>query len=153
MHYGDALYGVIAHSMGSNSTFKVCENFERKLKVAAIAPVGNFLDVLESIRIRWGIYEELFAQVIRQIEAESGLLLSDLNRLDYKKINRHDVLLVHDKFDKVNEISASHDIHNNLEGSTLVQTEKLGHSRILNNQEVLDRVVAHFNTPVDSQNN
>lgn len=146
-HYGDELYGVVAHSMGSNSIFKVCENFEHKLKIAVIAPVGDFLDVLNTIRIRMGIYEKLFAQVIRQIEAENGLLVSDLNRLDYQKISRHEVLLVHDKFDRVNEISASHEISKNLEGSTLVQTEKLGHSRILSNQEVLGRVVAHFITP------
>jgi hypothetical protein len=57
------------------------------------------------------------------------------------------VLLVHDKFDKVNKVNVSHDIHRNLHGSSLMQTEMLGHSRILGNQAVVDRVVAHFNAP------
>lgn len=143
-HYADSLHGVIAHSIGSNSMLKVSEHFERKLKIAVVAPTENFLGVLEKKRKRMGIYENLFAQVIRQIETESGLKLSDLTVLDYEKINRHDVLLVHDKFDRVTKISASHEIHKNLHGSSLMQTEMLGHSRILKNKAVLDRVVEHF---------
>jgi predicted alpha/beta-fold hydrolase len=146
-HYADELHGVIAHSMGANSIFKVSENFDHQVKMAAVAPVGNFLGMLEKMRMERGIYEKLFARLVRQIEAESGLLLSDLNEFDYEKINRHDVLLVHDKFDRVNKITASQEIQRNLHGSSLIQTEMLGHSRILANQEVVDRVVAHFTVP------
>lgn len=146
-HYGHVLYGAVAHSIGSNSMFKVSENFGRQLKIVAVAPAGNFLDMLERMRMRMGIYENLFAHVVRLIEAESGLQLSDLNALNYEKICRHDVLLVHDKFDRVNDVNASHEIHKNLHGSNLMQTEELGHSRILGNQEVIDRVIAHFNIP------
>lgn len=146
-HYADSLYGIVAHSIGSNSTFKVSENFEHKLKIVAVAPMEHFLHWLESMRMRIGIYENLFAQVIRQIETESGLSLSDLCVLDYEKINRHDVLLVHDKFDRMNKISASHEIQRNLQGSNLIQTEMLGHSRILSNQAVVESVVAHFPPP------
>ena len=146
-HYANELHGVVAHSIGANSMFKVSENFDRKLKIAAVAPVENFIGVLENMRMKLGIYEKLFAQVIRHIETESGLLLSDLDVLDYEKISRHDVLLVHDKFDRVNNISASHAIHKNLPGSNLMQTEMLGHSRILGNREVVERVVAHFSQP------
>jgi len=146
-HYGNELYGVAAHSIGANSVFKVSENFARKLKIAAVAPVGDFMAMLERMRMSMGVYEGLFAHVVRRIEAESGLRLSDLNVLDYEKISRHDVLLVHDKFDRANDVSASHEIHRNLHGSSLMQTEMLGHSRILGNQAVVDRVVAHFDAP------
>lgn len=147
-HYADLLYGVVAHSIGANATFKVSEHFNRKLKLAVVAPVENFLGVLETLRMKMGVYEKLFAQIIRQIEAESNLYLSELTVFNYKKINKHDVLLVHDKFDKVNNISASYDIHRNLKNSKLMQTEKLGHSRILGNKVVVDRVVSHFNQPI-----
>lgn len=146
-HYENELYGVIAHSIGSNSAFKVSENFARKLKIAVVAPVGDFLGMLERMRMRMGVYEGLFAHVISRIEAENDLQLYDLNVLDFAKISRHDVLLVHDKFDRANDISASHKIHSNLPGSSLMQTEKLGHSRILDNQEVVSRVIAHFSAP------
>lgn len=146
-HYDGELYGVVAHSIGANALFKASENIERQLRIAVVAPVENFIGVLENMRARLGIYEKLFAQAIRKIEAESGLQLADLNELDYTKIGRHDVLLVHDKFDRVNSVSASHEIHRNLHGSSLMQTERLGHSRILANREVVDRVVAHFASP------
>lgn len=146
-HYANELHGVIAHSMGANSMFKVSEYFERKLKIAVVAPVENFLVMLEEMRMKRGIYEKLFAHVVRQIEAESGLQLSDLSELDYEKIERHEVLLVHDKFDRINKVSASHGIHRNLHGSSLMQTEMLGHSRILASPEVVERVVAHFAAP------
>ncbi|OYY45003.1 MAG: hypothetical protein B7Y56_07775 [Gallionellales bacterium 35-53-114] len=150
-HYADTLYGVVAHSIGSNSMFKVSENFERELKMVAVAPMENFIGWLEKMRMRLGIYEDLFAQVIRQIESDSGLILAELCVLDYEKIRHHDVLLVHDKFDRINQISASHEIQKNLHGTELIQTEMLGHSRILGNQEVVDRVVAHFPPPQKMQ--
>lgn len=146
-HYADTLHGVVAHSIGSNSMFKVSENFERELKIVAVAPMEHFLGWLERMRMRTGIYENLFARVVHLIESDSELSLSDLCVLDYEKINRHDVLLVHDKFDRMNKISASHEIQQNLQGARLIETEMLGHSRILSNQEVVDSVVAHFAAP------
>jgi len=146
-HYADSLYGVVAHSIGSNSMFKVSENVERKLKIVAVAPMENFLGWLERMRMRIGIDENLFAQVISQIENEAELKLADICVLDYERIKRHDVLLVHDKFDRMNRISASHEIQKNLRSTELIETEMLGHSRILGNKEVVDRVVAHFSTP------
>ena len=146
-HYADALYGVIAHSIGSNSVFKASENIERELKIVAVAPMENFMGWLERMRMRIGIYEHLFAQIVSQIESDSELKLSELSVLDYEKISRHDVLLVHDKFDRMNKISASYEIQKNLQGTRLIETEMLGHSRILGNQEVVDRVVAHFTPP------
>ncbi len=143
-HYAKELHGVIAHSIGSNALFKVSENFSRTLKIAVVAPLDNFLAVLEKMRARIGIYEKLFAQVIIQIEADCDVQLTELCELDYEKINRHSVLLVHDKLDRINKIRASHDIHSKLQGSSLMETEMLGHSRILGNAEVVSRVVAHF---------
>ncbi len=143
-HYADALYGVVAHSIGSNSMFKVSENIDRELKIVAVAPMEKFLGWLEGMRMRIGIYEQLFAQIVRQIEADSELSLADLCVLDYEKIKLHDVLLVHDKFDRMNKISASHELQKNLQGTRLIETEKLGHSRILANAEVVEKVVAHF---------
>jgi len=144
-YYGKALYGVVAHSIGSNAMFKVSETFAHRLRIAAISPTGDILNVLDDIRVKMGIDRKLLTHVIRLIEADSGLQLSSLNKLDYTKIARHDVLLVHDKFDKVNKVEASHAIHDNLPGANLMLTEMLGHSRILNNPAVIDRVVAHFN--------
>lgn len=143
-HYRANLHGIVAHSIGSNSILKVCECLTPSLKVAAIAPVGDFLQMLETLRRRMGIYEGLFTQVIRKIETESGLELAELNQLDYSKIAHHEVLLVHDRFDKINEFDASVEIHKNLHGSILMPTEMLGHSRILNDRAVIDRVVAHI---------
>ena len=143
-HYRTGLHGIVAHSIGSNSILKVCECLTPSLKIATIAPVGDFLQMLETVRRRMGIYEGLFTQVIRKIETESGLQLAELNQLDYSKIAHHDVLLVHDRYDKINEFDASVEIHKNLHGSILMPTEMLGHSRILKDPTVIDRVVAHI---------
>lgn len=143
-HYADTLYGVIAHSIGSNSVFKVSETIERELKIVAVAPMEKFIGWLERMRMRMGIYENLFAQIVHEIESDSGLNLGDLCVLDYEKIGRHDVLLVHDKFDRMNKISASYEIQKNLQGSKLVETEMLGHSRILANEQVVQKVGEHF---------
>lgn len=143
-HYAQDLYGVVAHSIGSNATFKASEHFERKLKIAAVAPMENFPQWLEIMRRKIGIYEKLYANVIGQIETDTGLNLLEQCRLNFEQLGRHDVLLVHDKFDRINKISASLEIQRNLPAATLVQTEMLGHSRILDNEEVVQRVVAHF---------
>ena len=147
IYYGKDLYGIVAHSIGSNSVFKVSEYFERKLKIVAVAPMENFPIWLEKMRRRLGIYEKLFARVIGQIEAESELNLLEQCVFNYDKIRRHEVLLVHDKLDRINKISASHAIQQNLQDSSLMVTENLGHSRILGNQAVVARVVAYFSLP------
>lgn len=143
-HYAQDLYGAVAHSIGANGMFKVSEHFDHKLKIVAVAPAENFMAVLEKLRMRLGVYEKLFAQVVREIETDSDFHLSDLTVLDYDKIRQHEVLLVHDKFDRMNKISGSYEIQKNLQGTNLMETEMLGHSRILGNQGVVDRVVAHF---------
>jgi esterase/lipase len=146
-HYAKDLYGIVAHSIGSSSTLKASENFERKLKITVVAPMGDFPNWLERLRRKVGIYEKLMASVIQQIEKDTGLSFLEQCVLDYKKISRHEVLLVHDKFDRINKISASHEIQRNLPGTDLMQTERLGHSRILSNKEVIERIVAHFPLP------
>jgi len=146
--YADTLHGVVAHSIGSNSFFKTCETIERKIKIVGIAPMENFLGWLEKMRMRIGIDENLFAQIVHQIETECELSLSDLCALNYEKIKRHEVLLVHDKFDRMNKINASFEIQKNIQGTHLLQTEKLGHSRILANQGVVDSVKAFFLAPL-----
>ena len=143
-HYAEALHGVVAHSLGSNSLFKVSENIQRKIKIAVIAPLEDFLGMLERQRIKMGIYEKLFDSVVSLIETDSELRLAELTVFNYEKLRRHDVLLVHDKFDRVNKISASLEIHRNLHGSYLMQTEMLGHSRMLNDKAVVHRVAQHF---------
>lgn len=146
-HYAKDLYGVIAHSVGSNAVFKVSEYFGHPLKIALVAPMENFPKWLEKMRCRLGIYEKLFARVIEQIEKDVDLNLIEQCEFDYEKIRRHEVLLVHDKLDRINKISASLEIQKNLQGSDLMQTENLGHSRILGNAEVVGRVVEHFGLP------
>ena len=143
-HYAQDLSGVIAHSIGSNAAFKASEKFEGNLQIAVVAPMENFPNLLEKMRKRIGIYEKLFANVIGQIEADTGLNLLEQCELDFEKIGRHDVLLVHDKLDRINKISASHGLQSNLPKSVLMETEKLGHARILDNAAVVDRVVTHF---------
>ena len=147
LHYGKDLHGVIAHSIGSNSVFKVSEYFERKLKIVAVAPMENFPLWLERMRRRVGIYEKLFARVIGKIEADAELNLLEQCVLNYDKIRRHEVLLVHDKLDRINKISASYEIQRHLKDTSLMETENLGHSRILGNKAVVERVVAHFSLP------
>lgn len=146
--YAPVIYGVLAHSIGSNSAFKVCEKFERRLKVAVVSPMEGFPRWLEKMRRKLGIDENLFANVIAGIEAETGLNLIEQCSLDFDKIGRHDVFLVHDRFDRINKVTASHALHRSLPGSSLMETEMLGHSRILANPAVVDRVAAHFTAAV-----
>jgi hypothetical protein len=143
-HYAQDLVGVVAHSIGANATFKVSEQFDRGLKLAVVAPMEHFPQWLEKMRSKLGIYEVLFAHVIASLEADTGLSLAQQCQLDFALLNRHEVLLVHDKLDRINHFSASQEIHQNLPGSQLLPTEMLGHARILANAAVVERVAAHF---------
>jgi hypothetical protein len=44
----------------------------------------------------------------------------------------------------MNKISASYEIQKSLQGTQLIETEMLGHSRILNNKQVVEKIVEHF---------
>lgn len=142
-HYQHELHGVIAHSIGCNAVLKASEGMPQFLRLVLVAPVDDFLSWLEKVRQRIGIDAKLFAHVISQIEADTGLKLEQQCTLDYTNLSRHPVLLVHDKFDRINKVVASHNLLQKLTDSKLMETEALGHARILANPAVVQRAVEH----------
>lgn len=143
-HYAHALEGVVAHSIGCNAVLKASEASSQKLNIVLVAPVDDFLSWLEKVRMRFGIDAGLFANVIGAIEADTGLKLAEQCTLDYANIGRHAVMLVHDKFDRINKIDGSYKLRDKLPGTALLQTEALGHARILANTAVVERTVSHL---------
>ena len=55
------------------------------------------------------------------------------------------VLIIHDKNDTDVDIKAAYNIHKNIENSELYITEKLGHRKILGNNEVIKKIVEFIN--------
>ena len=143
-HYGDEIHGVIAHSIGCNAVLKASESSAKNLKVAVVAPMENFPEWLEKMRQRIGMNANLFARIISQLEADTELNLREVSTLDYDRLARHSMLMVHDKFDRINKISGSYNLQARLPGSALLETENLGHARILANPEVVRRVIEHM---------
>ncbi len=142
-HYAQDLSGIIAHSIGCNTVLKASEDARQDLKITLIAPVDDFLAWLEKVRMRIGIDARLFDHVIGMIEADTGLKLAEQCMLEESKISRHRLQLVHDKFDRINRIEASYKLQEKFPGTPLVETEALGHARILANPEVVAQVVRH----------
>lgn len=142
-HYAQDMAGVVAHSIGCNAVLKACEDAPQPLSMSLVAPVDDFLSWLERVRLRIGINARLFQHVIGLIEADTGLKLVEQCKLDETNITRHRLQLVHDKFDRINKIEASYKLQERFPGTALLETEALGHARILANPEVVAQVVRH----------
>jgi len=76
------------------------------------------------------LFNEFSETIYDDISAENNLLQTSV-----------DLLIVHDKEDKVVSWKQSDKLHSSLPGSTVLYTQGLGHSRILRDKKVIDRIL------------
>lgn len=139
-HYKPNVVAMIGHSMGGSAILKISENIPTPIQLVAVAPMGDIFVVLENLRLKMGLSELLFANVIKTIERECSVNLQTLRTANIDKIKHHHVLLVHDQNDSVNHVQTSQNLHKDLPSSELLLTNNLGHNKILNHSETLELI-------------
>lgn len=138
------IHAVITHSMGSAAALiAFCQGLQVQASVHLSGPsslsamvqlqaLGHGLNPEQSHRFhRW--VETFIGQTTRSVDLES--LLDGL---------RHRALIIHDPADRVVPVAASIALNQAWSNSELIQVHGLGHRRILTDDDVVIRSVAHI---------
>lgn len=130
---------VIGHSLGADSI--IMTSFEEKIifnKVILIAPLNRLMDVFEQMKKLLKIPKKLFVPFIENFSESTGYPFWDFFFHNYgKETKLKDVLLFHDKNDRVTNFSHATDFVNNWDEIKLIPIIGSGHYKILWDDQVI----------------
>lgn len=136
-------FHVVAHSLGSSVTSFALSETQYKADKLVFLSVNNkieqvFLDFQKMLGFNDRVYR-LIGKRIEQVVGEKPSQMKVEERL--KKTNFNELLLIHDKFDKIIPYENSEVLHKKFPNSQLISFEKIGHYRMLWNEKVLEEVL------------
>lgn len=136
-------FHVVAHSLGSSVTSFALSETPYKVDKLVFLSVNNkieqvFLDFQKMLGFNDRVYR-LIGKRIEQVVGEKPSQMEVEKRLE--KINFNELLLIHDKYDKIIPYQNSVVLHEKFSNSQLIPFEKIGHYRMLWNEKVLEEVL------------
>lgn len=154
--FGGAVLAIIRHVGGVKSI--ITHSFGGPASVYALAQIDNSIQVdrivfiavpsstqevlkqvIEIMNLPKSVVREfrkIASQKINNLPLEQADLLYSL-----KKVQANSVLIVHDKFDKAVPFESAEAIFEKYDHASLLITEGLGHTRMLKNPAVVERVI------------
>jgi esterase/lipase len=142
-----AKFGVeklISHSFGGvATTYSLAQNPNLKIsKYVLLTTPNKFSERISDLSERVGITQKVQNRLIKKVESEINIKVDDVAVSSFvKNVNVAQALILHDKADKVIDISQSRDVCENWEQCELEELEGTGHFRILRTESVLNRVI------------
>lgn len=133
---GIRLHAVVAHSLGgSASAFAVGRGLVTN-GLVLIATPDCPRDYTRMFAQVFGLGERTRAAMQRRIEAQEGILIDQFDAAASAPRISVPTLVLHDKNDTVNTYASAERFMQHLPSGTLVQTEALGHRKILKDRQV-----------------
>lgn len=135
---------LMSHSFGGvATTYSLKENPDIAIsKYVLFTTPDKFLQRIDFVASEVGISEKVKKRLIERMEAETGLVASELNVSDFVTgINVEKALILHDRKDKIIPMEQSQNVDSNWINSELEIVEGTGHFRILRTQEVIDKAI------------
>jgi len=140
-HIGN-VEGVVAHSMGSGAAMNLARQMDETVKFVFISPLYNLLDVLMEYVDDTGIYMVPFNTIIENLEKKFDRRLSEISPSALAGKMQSEALIIHDENDRVTPINEAELLEKSWEKARLVKTSRLGHSRILKSNNVIEQTVS-----------
>ena len=137
---------VIGHSMGASVALKLSTHLKRSAFITAIAPMRDVKEVLHRLCHEIGISMKVMNSIVQEIEKEGHWTLDEATGFNFDKLNSHQVLYVHDRTDYVNPFDRSEELHRLTPRSRLIETQQLGHNRILRSRDVIQNILESMST-------
>lgn len=136
-------FHVVAHSLGSSVTaFALSETTYKADKLIFLSANNDIVQVFDDFQKLLGFNDRVFRLIADRIERVSGDKLVDMKVEDrLKKVNFNELLLIHDRFDKIIPFEKSETLSKKFANSKLIPFERIGHYRMLWNDKVLQEVL------------
>lgn len=140
---GGSVEAIIAHSFGSMVVSHALQQPGVHVgRVALISSVYSFDTLLEGFQAITGASPDLMVRLKQRLEAGLGCGWYDISGETLAAKQRVPALIIHDEGDREVPASDSQKLHAQWQGSTLHLTSGLGHFRILQHADVVQRVAA-----------
>lgn len=147
--YPDKPFSVIAHSFGSAvATFSLANSRFDVDKLILLTNPNKFIEVLRGYQSFIKLSDKAFNVTLDRAEKLIGQSAADLNIEDMSnKINYGNLLLIHDRSDKVLSYQNSIAVKDKWKNSELVTLENIGHYKMLWNEYVIHSIIKFITPP------
>ncbi|RZM81013.1 alpha/beta hydrolase [Pseudoalteromonas rubra] len=134
----DETQGVIAHSMGCAAAIE-CQHPKLSNKpLLLIAPVLDYVSNLFGSIERSGYSMRLFRSVVSKVENEYNYPMASVDPFEKLKNRTAHCIIVHDQHDRFAQFTVSKQAATQMCRVKLIETQGLGHGRILQSQQAKD---------------
>ncbi len=133
-------FSVISHSFGSAVTTMALSNTHYKVdNLVFLTTPNSIINIFTEFKSFINLGNSAFEIMLKTIGYLLGKDIKELNIQDnIKTVSYNNLLLIHDKYDKVLPYKNAKDVATHTKNATLASFEKIGHYRMLWNQDVVD---------------
>jgi len=135
------IHGIVAHSFGVLAS---ALSIKKKLdlnKLVCISSPTSAKYLLQSYCDKLQFSKKVQQGLLSCFKNEFGEnLWEDISAIENLKDSEKSILIIHDQDDVDVPIKCSEELHQALKKSVFMQTEKLGHRRILQNPQVIEKI-------------
>lgn len=136
---------IIAHSFGAFSTSYLLTKIYNKIELDQLVLVASPTKIENAInqyQHTLRIPQKVVNQWYRLIKRETRVTPKDVDITLVKMPKRiKNVLIVHDLYDNVVSIDNGNTLYENWDNASMLQTEGMGHYKLLKNEKVVSRIV------------
>jgi pimeloyl-ACP methyl ester carboxylesterase len=141
----DKLFGpfeaVIGHSLGGMSVMNAIKQGLIADKAVIIGSGDIVQDITDDFIAKLGLKPIISKLLCDRFEKKYGGKMNDYNAYKAAETTLIPTLVIHDKNDPEVPVKAGINIHNHLKNGELMLTEKLGHRKILADQQVIEKII------------
>ncbi|WP_375605244.1 alpha/beta fold hydrolase [Flavobacterium davisii] len=135
----------IGHSLGGMSLLNSVKRGLQVKKMVTIGAADKIIDILRSFVMQLGLKSEISELMKQKFETNFGEPIDNYDAANAAKGVIIPTLVIHDKDDYEVPISCGKAIYNQLPNGLFIETEKLGHRKILGNDDVIAQVMQFLN--------
>ena len=136
----NGFYAIIGHSLATVPIFKCYKNLRGVNKIVTIGSVNKMIDIFVNLKNRLGLKKYTFDIMIDYMEKKFDVSIDSWAAEKMTQQIECKMLMFHDKDDREIPIECSRILNKKLKNSKLIETTGLGHSRILKDMEVAEKI-------------
>lgn len=142
-------FSIVGHSFGSGIIAYALRKTNIQVdKIVFLTNADRIIDVLEGFTNLMKLSSNIIEKLQDKISDLLGFPIEELVVSDYvQEVDYKKLLLLHDKHDKVINVQCAENVALKASNTELIKLEKVGHYRMLWNQDVIKRVVTFIIEP------
>jgi pimeloyl-ACP methyl ester carboxylesterase len=132
---------VIAHSIGSNAAMYADRGLDAQIKKQIlIAPPGRISKMVDLFCEAIGFNKKVHARIVANLKKQFGDDFDQFSAPELAPTNAIPTLVFHDLHDNDTPIELGREVGQKMANGTYIETQGLGHRRILRDQAVIQKI-------------